>query len=105
MSYFEVSSEFKGLGKTIAELAIRELFGVTIAMIERGATKLPVPGPKERIFPYDRICVIGTDDQLEAFSVFLNDSTVNSENEANSIKDFVMHSHFLRKDSLLVVRP
>ena len=100
MSYFEVSSEFKGLGKTIAELAIRELFGVTIAMIERGARKLPVPGPKERIFPHDKICAIGTDDQLEAFSVFLNDNTLNNENESNAIKDFVMHSHFLRQDSV-----
>lgn len=98
MSYFEISSNFKGLGKTISELAIRELFGVTIAMIERGNQKLPVPGPNERIFPHDRLCIIGTDDQLEAFSSFLTANSALVEEPA-AIEDFVMHGHFLRQGS------
>lgn len=51
MSYFEVSSEFKGLGKTIAELAIRELFGVTIAMIEEEQQSFLSQVLKKESFP------------------------------------------------------
>jgi CPA2 family monovalent cation:H+ antiporter-2 len=48
-------------------MAWREKFGINVALIERGTRLLQVPGPEERIFPADRIAVIGTDAQLQSF--------------------------------------
>lgn len=60
----EVSSDSPFIGKTLIELAIRERYGVNIALIERGKTTIPTPGPQERLFPGDKLTVIGTDEQL-----------------------------------------
>jgi CPA2 family monovalent cation:H+ antiporter-2 len=59
-----IAPESKLVGKTLMELAIREKYGVNIAMIERGKTIIPTPGRDERLYPHDKILVIGTDDQL-----------------------------------------
>ncbi|MGV8879670.1 MAG: cation:proton antiporter [Sphingobacteriaceae bacterium] len=60
----EVSSESPFIGKTLIELGIREKYGVNIALIERGRITIPTPGPRERLFPGDKLTVIGTDEQL-----------------------------------------
>ncbi|WP_432713930.1 cation:proton antiporter [Pedobacter sp.] len=61
-----VAPESKLVGLSLVELSIREKFGVNIAMIERGKKRIPTPGRDERLYPYDKILVIGTDDQLAA---------------------------------------
>ena len=48
------------------ELAVREKYGVNIALIERGKIMIPTPGRDEQLFPNDKVMVIGTDDQLAA---------------------------------------
>lgn len=61
-----VAPESKLVGKTLVELAVREKFGVNIALIERGKIMIPTPGRDERLYPNDKVMVIGTDDQLAA---------------------------------------
>ena len=61
-----VAPESRLIGQSLVELSIREKYGVNIAMIERGKIRIPTPGRDERLYPYDKILVIGTDDQLAA---------------------------------------
>jgi len=61
----EPSSEIAG--KTLEQLNIRKKFGITIALIERGRKKIPAPNGSEMIFPYDKIFVIGTDEEIIRF--------------------------------------
>jgi CPA2 family monovalent cation:H+ antiporter-2 len=65
--YFDIPAEAPFAGRTLKEMAWREKFGINVALIERGTRLLQVPGPEERIFPADRIAVIGTDAQLQSF--------------------------------------
>lgn len=59
-------------GKTLLELAIREKIGVNIAMIKRGDSyTLLAPSRFEKIYPGDQMFVIGTDEQLDAFKLFI----------------------------------
>ncbi|MBL7683684.1 MAG: cation:proton antiporter [Flavipsychrobacter sp.] len=59
-------------GKTLEEMQIREQFGVNIAMIKRGDLHtIPAPGRYERLYPGDKMFVIGTDEQLEAFKKYI----------------------------------
>lgn len=61
---FEIQPEFPLAGKQLQELGLREQFGVNIAMIERGNLSIIVPDRYERMYPGDKISVIGTDEQL-----------------------------------------
>lgn len=80
LTYFNVPSESPSAGKTLAELAWRENFGITIALIERGQRTIHTPGRDERIFPADRIGVIGSDEQLENFSRQIQITETNNGN-------------------------
>ncbi|MDB5261777.1 MAG: sodium:proton antiporter, partial [Adhaeribacter sp.] len=75
LAHFEVSPESEYVGKTLAELGIREKYGVSIAQIERGRLTIPVPRGEEMLFPTDKITVIGTDEQLAHFKPFIEVTT------------------------------
>jgi CPA2 family monovalent cation:H+ antiporter-2 len=73
---FDIPSEAPYVGTPFHKLAIRERFGVTIALIERGRLRLTAPGRNECLMPQDRVHVIGTDQQLLHFKDFIQlDST------------------------------
>jgi len=61
-----VAPESDLVGKSLIELAVREKYGVNIALIERGNKMIPTPGRDERLYPNDKVMLIGTDDQLAA---------------------------------------
>ncbi|MBW8687818.1 cation:proton antiporter [Chitinophaga rhizophila] len=63
-------------GKTLLELALRENFGINIALINRSGQKIYAPDKHERLFPGDIITGIGTDEQLEKFNSFLEPISV-----------------------------
>jgi len=61
---FEVLPEFPQAGKQLQELQLREKYGVNIALIDRGKISILAPDRYERLYPGDRVSIIGTDDQL-----------------------------------------
>jgi CPA2 family monovalent cation:H+ antiporter-2 len=79
LAELEVSPESTLVGQTLAELAIRERYGVNIARIERGKLAIPVPGSKERLYPHDKLTVIGTDDQLASVKQLVEVETLNND--------------------------
>lgn len=71
ISSFELLPDSEVSGRTLEELKVRESFGVTIASVTRGRRVIAAPGRHQRLFPGDRIAVIGTDEQIEKFGRFL----------------------------------
>jgi len=69
-----VSPESELVGKSLIELAVREKYGVNIALIERGHKMIPTPHRDERLYPNDKVMLIGTDDQLAAIQELFNGS-------------------------------
>ncbi len=63
----EVPPLSRVIGATLEELKIRERFGLTVAMIQRGRLKIPAPSRMDRLLPGDKIFVIGVDAQIETF--------------------------------------
>jgi len=61
-----VAPESTLVGQTLVDLAVREKYGINIALIERGKIMIPTPARTERLYPNDKVLVIGTDDQLAA---------------------------------------
>ena len=53
------------------ELDFGKRFGVHVVSIIRDSLRINIPKGSDRIFPQDKIQVIGTDSQIEAFGAFL----------------------------------
>ncbi|KYG63244.1 sodium:proton antiporter [Bdellovibrio bacteriovorus] len=71
MTEFQIPPEAPYVGVPLSQLSIREVYGVTIALIERGRRRITAPGRNECLMPHDHIHVIGTDAQLVRFKDFI----------------------------------
>lgn len=78
MTTFEIPQESLIAGKTLNELKVREELGVNIAIIKRGDLVINIPDKDEKIFPKDIVYVIGTDEQVKDFELFVDKSLVGS---------------------------
>ncbi|KAA6339555.1 sodium:proton antiporter [termite gut metagenome] len=61
----EVSPSSPKIGKTLRELDYRKNTGVSIVTILRGNRKINIPNAGERLYPYDRIIVAGSDENIQ----------------------------------------
>lgn len=64
LAVFTVDAESKLAGEKLEDLRLRERFGANIALVERGKISIVAPSRDIRLFPGDKLSVIGTDDQL-----------------------------------------
>ncbi|MGE0763380.1 MAG: cation:proton antiporter [Bdellovibrionales bacterium] len=64
LAEFTVSPNSSLIGHSLHQIGIKEKFGVTIAMIERGDKRVLAPVRTDMLMPYDRVYMIGTDEQL-----------------------------------------
>ena len=68
LAEMEIPGESSWAGKTLLELNLGKKFGVHVASILRGKRRINIPGGSVRLFPMDKIQVIGTDEQLSVFN-------------------------------------
>lgn len=64
LAEFTLTSDSILVAKTLQECALKEKYGVTVALIERGQKRIIAPSKSEFLFPYDRLFLIGSDEQL-----------------------------------------
>ncbi|MBQ8463177.1 MAG: cation:proton antiporter [Prevotella sp.] len=77
---FDIPQESTWLGKTLKELNLGRQYGVHVSSILRGSQRLNIPDGDSRIYPMDRIQVIGSDQQLAVFGQALQQQVVSEEN-------------------------
>ena len=97
LAYFSISPNAGYIGQRLDELEWREKYGINIARIERGKQIIDVPARGERLFPYDRISVIATDEQLQNLKFVVEQTTDTieysfSEQEV-SLNKIIVDSH------------
>ena len=97
LAYFSISPNAGYIGQRLYELEWREKYGINIARIERGKQIIDVPAGNERLFPYDRISVIATDEQLQNLKFVVEQTTDTiefpiSEQEV-SLNKIIVDSH------------
>ena len=78
---FDVPAEIEWGGRTLSELNFGQRFGIHVVSILRGGLRINIPKATDRVFPQDRIQVIGSDSDLEEFGKQLTQSTVHLEDE------------------------
>lgn len=64
---YVVPSEAGWVGSTLAELNFGRRYGVHVVSILRGRLRINIPGASVRLFPQDKVQVIGTDEELNRF--------------------------------------
>lgn len=82
LAYFDIDIDSTLIGKPLIELGLREKYGVNLALIERGDRMIMVPDKDQKLYPFDRIAVIGTDEQLSTFK-----STIEAANRAQVFEE------------------
>lgn len=68
LSRVQVSPDSVLVARRLSEIGVREKYGVTVAMIERGSRQILAPRRDEFVMAFDRLIVIGTDEQLTRFA-------------------------------------
>lgn len=102
LALYQVSPNSPYLGKTLEALAIRELYGVSVVMIERGHKKITAPKRDEKLYPLDKISVIGTDEHLALFKAFVEESAPETEVEKHSADEYVLKGFKLDEHSIFI---
>ncbi len=72
LANFEVQQNSPCAGKSLKELNFRQLCNVNIVTIMRGERRINIPGGEERIFPFDKLVVVGNDDDLLHFRDYID---------------------------------
>lgn len=90
------------MGKSLEEIAAREKCGVNIAMIKRGDHfAITAPGKNDRVYPGDKLYVIGVDENLEKFNDLIQPN-IDNITGADKINEMVLKRVDLSEGSLLV---
>ncbi len=89
------------VGERLVNSKIRERYGISIVMIQRGSNLIVVPTADTRIFPGDIIGVIGTDEQISAVLPVI-DSESESPAHGPELTDFKLTNVVLTENSPLL---
>ncbi len=99
MADFEIPAESLWVGKTLADLALKTRFGIHVVAIFRGNLCLNIPGGMERLYPLDRIQVIGSDEQLLCFGQYLTQQLASLADSDLTQSEVTLKQFFIDENS------
>lgn len=89
-------------GMNLEGMGLREKLGVNIAMIRRGDYIIPAPNRYEKVYPGDRLFVIGTDEQIEQFKKHIDPSNADGLQQVDAAGDVVLKKIELGNSSFML---
>ena len=78
---FDIPGDSVWMGSSLKQLNLGRKYGVHVSSIMRGGHRLNIPDGDYVIYPYDRLQVIGSDEQLSKFQHALATEVFNEETE------------------------
>ena len=78
---FDIPGDSVWMGSSLKQLNLGRKYGVHVSSIMRGGHRLNIPDGDYVIYPYDRLQVIGSDEQLSKFQQALATEVFNEETE------------------------
>ncbi len=101
MTEFVVSPESPLVAKALSESQLKERFGLTIAMIQRGERQILAPRREELILPFDKLFLIGDEEQLAGAQALIEtkDKLTSQNSEVYGLNSLMIldHSPFVNK--------
>jgi CPA2 family monovalent cation:H+ antiporter-2 len=96
LAEIETPQNFSYAGKTLSELNFKQRTGVNVVSIIRGSQKINIPAGNVRLFPFDKLIVAGTDEELQKLTTTLEEKKHEGEVEAQhqiNISQFEIEKH------------
>ena len=69
----EISAHAPFIGKTLEEIAFPENYGIAIIRINRGKREIDLPVGSDVVYPSDKLLILGTDEEINKFTLFLEE--------------------------------
>ena len=104
LSDFTVSPDSEWVGHTLKELDLGKKYGVHVTSIIRGTHRVNIPDGTSRIFPNDTLQIIGTDEQLSAFSAMAEKAVLPPDGEDLEKREMKLSQFIVDKKSPFVGR-
>lgn len=101
---FEVKQNSPSMGKTLKELNFRQKCNVNIVTIIRGEKRINIPGGEERLYPFDKLVVVGADDDLEHFRQYLVERYKKAQTSQEQAHEVNMEQFTIAEGSHLIGR-
>ena len=79
MTDFVIPEDSPWASKTLSQLRFGQLFGIHIVSILRGHKRINIPGGSVRLFPLDKIQVLGSDEELKTFGKEIEKNKTDNE--------------------------
>jgi len=92
------------VGKSLLELAWRESYGINIGYIKRGEAVIHIPDRYQKVYPYDKVGIIATDEQIKTFMPIFSETLESIQNESlnqNDIEEIKVNILTLESNSTL----
>lgn len=99
---FEVKQNSPSIGLTLKELNFRQKCNVNIVTIIRGERRINIPGGNERLYPFDKLVVVGSDDDLNNFRQYVEERYRERQSDLAESKEVNMEQIYLGEDSPLI---
>ena len=97
----EVAHNSQSVGKTLRELNFKQTVGVNIVSIIRGSKKINIPDGNERLYPFDKIVVVGSDAEIQRCLDRVEEYRQERETELEAIHHVVLSRYVVDEDSCL----
>lgn len=100
---FEVRQNSPSVGKRLRDLDFRKICNVNVVTIVRGDLRINIPGGDERLYPFDKIVVVGADSDLEHFRTYVEEKYEDYQKQVHETAGTVSIEQFqVTADSALV---
>lgn len=98
----EISPLSNVIGKSLKDLNFKQRTGVNIICIIRGNRKINVPDAKENLYPYDKIVIAGSDEEIQKFSQSLEERNKKLSTEEVITHHISLSQYVIEKNSIMI---
>ena len=96
---FEISPNTPIIGMTLKELDFKRKVGVSVLSIIRGERRINIPTGDEHVYPFDKLVIVGSDDELQSFMKIIEDQRNNSIRLAEDTPSQIWLSHYIIEEN------
>ncbi|MDR1747338.1 MAG: cation:proton antiporter [Tannerella sp.] len=96
-----VSQNSPSVGKTLRELNFKQIAGVNIVSIIRGSQKINIPDGNVRLYPFDKLVVAGSDEEIQKCLNRIAQFQIQGETEDEAIHHIVLSNYVIESHSPL----
>ncbi len=98
----EVPQNSSKVGRTLAEINFKQNTGIDVVSIIRGSQKINIPDGNVRLYPFDKLIVAGTDEELQKLISSLEEKKNNGSHEIEAQHQINISQFEIEEDCVLI---